>query len=122
MASQLDFFDLTGSLRVKVSTAARSRASMTKIEPTGVSPSSATSVPAVTRPSRTFEPHPYPEGRLGRNPAGRPKVSRHKIGEAFLAALHADFVQYGSCDIERVREERPADCLKVVASILAKEL
>jgi hypothetical protein len=65
---------------------------------------------------------PYPEGRLGRNPAGRPKVSRHKIGEAFLAALHADFVQYGSCAIERVREERPADCLKVVASILAKEL
>jgi hypothetical protein len=45
-----------------------------------------------------------------------------KISEAFIARLHADFVQHGASAIERVREERPADYLKVIASILPKEL
>src|SRR5262245_11976598 len=64
---------------------------------------------------------PWQPGQSG-NPAGRPKGSRHKISEAFIAALHADFVQHGACAIQRVREERPADYVKIVASILPKEL
>jgi len=64
---------------------------------------------------------PWQPGQSG-NPAGRPKGSRHKLSEAFIAALHADFVQHGACAIQRVREERPEQCLKVVASILPKEL
>jgi hypothetical protein len=53
---------------------------------------------------------------------GRPKGSRNKLGEEFLAKLHADFEQHGESVIKEVRETKPADYLKVVASILPKEL
>jgi hypothetical protein len=56
------------------------------------------------------------------NPNGRPKGSRNKLGEEFIAAMHADFEQHGADTIKRVREERPADYVKVIAGILPKEL
>lgn len=56
------------------------------------------------------------------NRSGRPKGSRNKLGEDFISALQADFAQHGSKTIETVREERPHEYLKVVASILPKEL
>lgn len=56
------------------------------------------------------------------NPKGRPKGSRNKLGEAFLSALHDDFAEHGVKAIETVRIERPHEYLKVVASILPKEL
>lgn len=57
-----------------------------------------------------------------RNPNGRPKGSRNKLGEAFVEALHADFTSFGVAAIVKVREERPHEYLKVVASLLPKEL
>lgn len=56
------------------------------------------------------------------NRNGRPKGSRNKLGEDFLSALQADFEKHGPKTIETVREERPHEYLKVVASILPKEL
>ena len=56
------------------------------------------------------------------NPAGRPKGSRNKLGEAFIAALHDDFKAHGIAAIERVRTEEPAQYLKVIATIVPKEL
>src|SRR5688500_18442363 len=56
-----------------------------------------------------------------RNPAGRPKGSRNKLGEDFIQALQADFQEHGRDVIARVREEKPADYMKVVASLLPKE-
>ncbi len=56
------------------------------------------------------------------NPKGRPKGSRNALGEAFVAAMHADFVEHGPAVIEKVRTERPADYLKIVASLLPKEM
>jgi hypothetical protein len=56
------------------------------------------------------------------NPNGRPKGSRNKLGEDFLSALQKDFEEHGSATIKTVREERPHEYLKVVASILPKEL
>ena len=53
---------------------------------------------------------------------GRPKGSRNKLGEAFLAALHEDFKEFGVGAIEKVRMEKPDAYLKVIASILPKEL
>lgn len=53
---------------------------------------------------------------------GRPRGSRNKLGEAFLADMMADWEQHGAETIEQVREEKPDQYLKVVASILPKDL
>src|SRR6185437_4393246 len=52
------------------------------------------------------------------NPAGRAKGSRNKLGEAFIEAMHADFMEHGTQVIETVRVEKPDQYLKVIASIL----
>ena len=64
---------------------------------------------------------PFKPGQSG-NPAGRPKGSRHKLGEAFIEAMQVDFDLHGSAVIEKVRTENPSQYLKVIASILPKEL
>lgn len=64
---------------------------------------------------------PFKPGQSG-NPAGRPKGSRNKLGEAFIQAMHEDFLEHGKDVIETVRLEKPDQYLKVVASILPKEL
>lgn len=56
------------------------------------------------------------------NKAGRPKGSRNKLGEDFVAALQKDFEEHGTQVIETVRTEKPDAYLKVIASILPKEL
>lgn len=56
------------------------------------------------------------------NAAGRPKGSRNKLGEDFIAAIAADFEDHGLATIKEVREERPHEYLKLVAGILPKEL
>ena len=53
---------------------------------------------------------------------GRPKGSRNKLGEAFVEAMHADFIEHGQPTIVKVREEKPDQYLKVIASLLPKEL
>lgn len=53
---------------------------------------------------------------------GRPKGSRNKLGEAFIEAMHDDFLTHGKEVIETVRAEKPDQYLKVIASILPKEL
>lgn len=53
---------------------------------------------------------------------GRPKGSRNKLGEAFIEAMHADFEEHGVAAIETVRREKPDQYLKVIASILPKDL
>ena len=53
---------------------------------------------------------------------GRPKGSRNVLGEAFLADLQTDWANHGPDVIKQVRINKPADYLKVVASILPKEL
>ena len=64
---------------------------------------------------------PFKPGQSG-NPAGRPKGSRNKLGESFVSALQADFQEHGAQVIATVRAERPADYLKVVASLLPKQI
>ena len=53
---------------------------------------------------------------------GRPKGSRNRLGEEFIKALSDDFDANGVSAIARVREERPQDYLKVIASLLPKEI
>lgn len=64
-----------------------------------------------------------PEGRRFQpgNP-GRPKGSRNKLGEDFIRALHEDFQEHGVVAIQAVRADKPDAYLKVIASLLPREL
>lgn len=61
----------------------------------------------------------FVSGNIG---GGRPKGSRNKLGEAFLSDLYADWEQHGPRVIEAVRAEKPDVYMKVIASILPKDL
>lgn len=63
----------------------------------------------------------FKPGQSG-NPAGRPKGARTKLGEEFLQDMLSDWEENGKAVIEAVRAEKPDQYLKVVASILPKEL
>lgn len=52
---------------------------------------------------------------------GRPKGARNKLGEAFVEALHRDFEEHGAVAIQKTRDEKPDQYLKVIASLLPKE-
>lgn len=73
-------------------------------------------LPAHINPDVQFKP-----GQSG-NPAGRPKGSRNKLGEAFIQAMYDDFQEHGADVIDKVRLEKPDQYLKVVASILPQQL
>ena len=63
----------------------------------------------------------FKPGQSG-NPAGRPKGSRNKVSEKLLEVLALDFETHGQEVIEKVRAERPADYLKIVASLVPKQM
>ncbi|MEL6857177.1 MAG: DUF5681 domain-containing protein [Pseudomonadota bacterium] len=64
---------------------------------------------------------PFKPGQSG-NPKGRPKGSRNKLGEAFLADMFEDWQDHGKAAIVAMREQRPHEYVKVVASLLPKTL
>jgi Family of unknown function (DUF5681) len=64
---------------------------------------------------------PWKPGQSG-NPKGRPLGNRNKLNEKFILALHDDFVKHGPAAIMEVRENQPGTYLKVIASILPREL
>jgi len=53
---------------------------------------------------------------------GRPKGARNKLGEAFIEALHDDFNKHGVEAIQKTRDEKPDQYLKVIASLLPKDV
>ena len=70
----------------------------------------------VQKPAHLWKP-----GQSG-NPAGKPKGARNKLGEDFIQALHEDFQEHGMAAVVAVRTEKPDAYLKVIASLLPKEL
>ena len=70
---------------------------------------------------QNIEPHCWKPGQSG-NPAGRPKGSRHKLSEDFIRALAEDFENHGKDAIVKMREDRPGDYIRVIASLVPKDL
>lgn len=79
--------------------------------------------PATTlqRRDEVLRANAWKPGQSG-NPRGRQKGSRNKLGEAFIDAIYEDFQAHGAGVIGKVRDEKPDQYLKVIASILPKEL
>lgn len=68
------------------------------------------------------KPMPPVEHQFKPGNPGRPKGSRNKLGEAFLEDMLADWEANGPAAIRKVREDKPDAYLKVVASILPRDL
>lgn len=64
---------------------------------------------------------PFKPGQSG-NPAGRPKGARNRLAEAFVEALHDDFAVHGVDAITACREEKPDVYVKVIASLMPKDV
>lgn len=71
------------------------------------------------KPEKDAKTGRFLSGNIG---GGRTKGARNKLGEAFLSDMLADWEAHGPKVIETVRAEKPDQYLKVVASILPKEM
>lgn len=65
--------------------------------------------------------HLWGPGQSG-NPAGRPKGSRNRLSEDFVAALYTDFQEHGSAAIAACRTEKPDVYVRVIANLLPKDM
>lgn len=66
-------------------------------------------------------PYHWKPGQSG-NPAGRPKGSRHKLEETFLADLLASWQEKGKEALEQAIEKDPVAYVKTVASLMPKQV
>lgn len=64
---------------------------------------------------------PFEKGKSG-NVGGRPREARNKLSNAFVQALLTSFNVRGVEAIERVIDEDPGAYLRVIASVMPKEL
>ena len=67
------------------------------------------------------KPWLFKPGQSG-NLIGRPKGSRSKLQENFLKALSEDFEANGIEAIQTMRQEKPADYVRTIASLMPKQL
>jgi len=76
-------------------------------------------------PAGTIPGHPnlrpWPKGVSG-NPRGRPRETRDRLTGDFIKALAEDFAEHGAQAIAACRQTDPAAYLRLVASLLPREL
>jgi hypothetical protein len=66
-------------------------------------------------------PHLWRPGQSG-NLAGRPKGSRNRLSEDFVAALFDDFQDHGAAAIAACRAEKPDVYVRVIASLMPRDV
>jgi len=57
----------------------------------------------------------------GNGGPGRPKGSKNRLAEQFLAALTADFEQHGPAAIENVRRTDPTGYLRIITALVGRD-
>lgn len=70
---------------------------------------------------REQKPQLFKPGQSG-NPSGRPKGSRNKLSEDFVAKLYDDFTEHGADAIQKCRTDSPETYVKVIAGLLPKDI
>ena len=63
----------------------------------------------------------FKPGQSG-NPGGKPVASRNRLQASFMRAMANDFEEFGEAAIIQMREERPSDYIRAIASLMPKEL
>ena len=71
--------------------------------------------------SKQLKKYAFKPGQSG-NPTGRPKGSRNKLAETFLADVYAEWETGGKQAIKKMAKDRSADFCRMVASLMPKEL
>lgn len=64
---------------------------------------------------------PFPKGISG-NPGGKPAGARNRVQRDFMREIAEDFAQHGIDAIQRCRIEKPEVYLRVIASMMPKEI
>jgi Family of unknown function (DUF5681) len=67
------------------------------------------------------KPWLFKPGQTG-NPAGRPKGSRNKLGEDFVADAYQKWQEHGAGALDKMATSEPAKFCQMVASLLPKEM
>ena len=65
--------------------------------------------------------HAFVKGQSG-NPRGRPRGTRNRLADAFVGSLSADWERHGAGVIATVRAHRPVEYLRLVGSLLRKQI
>jgi len=63
----------------------------------------------------------WKKGQSG-NPAGRTKGSRNELSETFIDDILTDWKEHGKDAMKKTREDNPGIYLKVVASLIPKDI
>lgn len=58
----------------------------------------------------------------GNSGGGRKRGSRNRLTETFIAAVEADFAEYGPDALAKLRDDDPAAYLRIVASLVPRDL
>ena len=73
------------------------------------------------QPADHLKEYGFKRGQSG-NPKGRPKGSRNRLGEQFLGDLLTLWEDEGKAALLEARTQKPMEFVKIVASVLPKEI